>query len=144
MGFHEYLEGYQHALSWWKEEEIAILLLAQLARRALAVPATQACSERLFSCVGNVKKTSTRVLFLAVWSAPTKISYRCFSNISSCLVEGTVGRRKIEFHYVRLQSIENYRYVQETRCIALIDKIYYMLATQHPGLSEGQAAASHG
>ena len=86
-----------------------------IACHALAVPATQACSDRLFSCEGNVKKTSTRVLLLAMSCASTKISFRCFSNISNCLVEGTVGRSKIEFRYVRLQSIENYRYLREAR-----------------------------
>ena len=74
LSFHEFLEGYQNTLAWWKEKEIAIPLLAQLARRALAVPATQACSEGLFSCVGNVKKTSTRVLLLAVRAHQPKLA----------------------------------------------------------------------
>ena len=42
---------------------------------------------------------------LAVVCAPNKLRYRCFSNISNCLVEGTVGRRKNDFRLAHLQSI---------------------------------------
>ena len=60
----------------WNEKMIAIPLLAQLARRVLTVPATQAHSERLFQCVGNVKKTSTIIMMLAVSCVSTKNYYR--------------------------------------------------------------------
>ena len=139
LGFH-FLEGYPHTLAR-DSDPFALPTSPSRARRTSNI---EACSKRLFSCVGNAKKTSTRVLLLAVSCAPTKLSYRCFSNISSCLVQGTVGRRKIEFRYVSLQSMENYRYVQESCCTALIDNIYHMLATQHPPLSEGQTAAIGG
>ena len=52
-------KAYRDPLAWWSEKEATIPLLAQLARRVLAVPATQTHSERLFSCAGNVV-TKTR------------------------------------------------------------------------------------
>ncbi|CAM9499597.1 unnamed protein product, partial [Sphacelaria rigidula] len=45
---------YRDPLTWWSEKEATIPLLAQLARHVLAVLATQAHSERLFSCAGSV------------------------------------------------------------------------------------------
>ncbi|CAN0279043.1 unnamed protein product [Ectocarpus sp. 4 AP-2014] len=45
---------YLNPLEWWRLNSALFPHLAVLARRVLAVPATQAESERLFSCAGNV------------------------------------------------------------------------------------------
>ena len=47
---------------WWRVKSADFPHLAILARRVLAIPATQAESERLFSCAGNiVTKTRNRL-----------------------------------------------------------------------------------
>jgi len=43
-----------HLLSWWSEKSSTFRLLAQLARRVLAIPATSASSERTWSRVGLI------------------------------------------------------------------------------------------
>ena len=45
---------YLDPLDWWRVKRVDFPHLASLARRVLAIPATQAESERLFSCAGNV------------------------------------------------------------------------------------------
>jgi hypothetical protein len=41
-------------LQWWKDNEPRFPNLAKLARRVLAIPATSASSERIFSVSGNI------------------------------------------------------------------------------------------
>ncbi|CAM9932863.1 unnamed protein product, partial [Scytosiphon promiscuus] len=63
----EQMEGersrvYLDPLEWWRVKSADFPHLAVLARRVLAIPATQAESERLFSCAGNiVTKTRNRL-----------------------------------------------------------------------------------
>ena len=45
---------YLDPLDWWRVRRTDFPHLANLARRVLAIPATQAESERLFSCAGNI------------------------------------------------------------------------------------------
>ncbi|CAM9856578.1 unnamed protein product [Ectocarpus sp. 12 AP-2014] len=45
---------YLDPLGWWRMKSADFPHLAILARRVLAIPATQAESERLFSCAGNI------------------------------------------------------------------------------------------
>ena len=53
---------YLDPLEWWRVKSADFPHLAILARRVLAIPATQAESERLFSCAGNiVTKTRNRL-----------------------------------------------------------------------------------
>lgn len=53
---------YLDPLDWWRVQSTDFPHLAMLARRVLAIPATQAESERLFSCAGNiVTKTRNRL-----------------------------------------------------------------------------------
>ena len=42
-----------NVLQWWKQHEHVLPLLARLARRVLAIPASSAKSERVFSSAGN-------------------------------------------------------------------------------------------
>ena len=54
---------YLDPLDWWRVQSTDFPHLAMLARRVLAIPATQAESERLFSCAGNiVTKTRNRLV----------------------------------------------------------------------------------
>ena len=41
-------------LSWWKQHENVLPLLAKIAKRVLAIPASSAKSERVFSTGGNM------------------------------------------------------------------------------------------
>jgi len=41
-------------LNWWRENEARFYGLKRLARKYLAIPATSAPSERLFSLAGNI------------------------------------------------------------------------------------------
>ena len=45
---------YLDPLDWWRKKSADFPHLSILARRVLAIPATQAESERLFSCAGNI------------------------------------------------------------------------------------------
>ena len=58
--FEEYLRvpqinGSEDALKWWKDNDSKFRNLARMARQYLAVPASSASVERLFSSVGLVK-----------------------------------------------------------------------------------------
>lgn len=48
------LKGLTNVVGWWKEHEKTLPLLASYARRFIAIPASSASSERLFSTAGNV------------------------------------------------------------------------------------------
>ncbi|CAM9467052.1 unnamed protein product, partial [Ectocarpus sp. 4 AP-2014] len=50
----EGIKVYLDPLDWWRVRCTYFPHLANLARRVLAIPATQAESERLFSCAGNI------------------------------------------------------------------------------------------
>ena len=41
-------------LQWWKKHESVLPLLAKIAKRVLAIPASSAKSERVFSTGGNI------------------------------------------------------------------------------------------
>ena len=57
----------ENVLGWWKSEEKHLPLLAKLARRILAIPASSGKSERVFSTGGNfVKEKRTRLNALKV------------------------------------------------------------------------------
>lgn len=45
---------YLDPLEWWRVRRTDVPHMANLARRVMAIPATQAESERLFSCAGNI------------------------------------------------------------------------------------------
>lgn len=53
---------YLNPLDWWRVKSADLPHLASLARRVLAIPATQAESERLFSCAGNIVKKNRNAL----------------------------------------------------------------------------------
>lgn len=42
------------ALKWWKDHETKFPLVAQLAKKYMCIPASSACSERVFSTAGNL------------------------------------------------------------------------------------------
>lgn len=48
------IERKADVLEWWLEHRVDFPNLAILARKYLAIPATEASSERLFSAAGNV------------------------------------------------------------------------------------------
>ncbi|CAN0440110.1 unnamed protein product [Ascophyllum nodosum] len=50
---------YPDSLDWWRINTVKFPLLAALARRLLAIPASQAQSERVFSSAGQIV-TQTR------------------------------------------------------------------------------------
>ena len=53
---------YPDQLDWWRINAVKLPLLAALARRLLAIPASQAQSERVFSSAGqNVTQTRNRL-----------------------------------------------------------------------------------
>ena len=59
----------ENVLGWWKSQEKHLPLLAKLARRILAIPASSGKSERVFSTGGNfVKEKRTRLNALKVQS----------------------------------------------------------------------------
>jgi hAT family C-terminal dimerisation region len=75
----------KNPLEWWKNNAEYYALLAAVARKWLAVPASSAASERLFSAAGLVvtkKRTSLKaerveslVFLKAVWSPLQKLGY---------------------------------------------------------------------
>ncbi|CAI6358189.1 unnamed protein product [Macrosiphum euphorbiae] len=50
----EHYEPNQDVLQWWKERQIKSPMMAKLAMRIFAIPATSAGSERAFSTSGRV------------------------------------------------------------------------------------------
>jgi hypothetical protein len=54
-------------LKWWKSQAEDLPLLAAVAKKILAIPATSASSERLFSSGGNVVTTQRTSLTLNWW-----------------------------------------------------------------------------
>jgi hypothetical protein len=50
----EHYEPNQNVLQWWKERQIKIPMMAKLAIRIFAIPATSAASERAFSTSGRL------------------------------------------------------------------------------------------
>jgi hypothetical protein len=50
----DHVEGAPSILDWWRDHSKAMPLIAQVARHILAIPATSAPSERVFSTAGRV------------------------------------------------------------------------------------------
>ena len=63
-------------MKWWKSNSTRYPLLQLAARHVLAIPATQATSERLFSAAGNIV-TSNRSKLL-----PENIEKLCFLHVN--------------------------------------------------------------
>ena len=48
------IERNEHPFIWWKQQESSFPRISQLAKQYLSMPASNVCSERLFSEAGNI------------------------------------------------------------------------------------------
>ena len=54
LPYAETLESAKNVLTWWGKRESEFPKLSKIARNTLAIPATSASSERIFSKMGNI------------------------------------------------------------------------------------------